>query len=83
MEEKKNRTWFWILNGAIAIIALVFIIENWAKVSIRFFGLEIQGAGFLIFLFVFALGFFSGWLWSYFRGVKTARKKQKELQDKA
>lgn len=73
MERKKQSVWFWIVNGIIALIILLFIIQNWGKVTFNFLGLKLEGYGFLVFLIIFLLGFFSGWLWSYNR----SRKKRK------
>lgn len=78
MEKKKNRTWFWILNGLIALIVVIFIIQNWGKVTFNFLGLKLEGFGFLVFLVIFVLGFFSGWLWENLR-----RRKQQKMKDRA
>ncbi len=78
MEKKKNRTWFWILNGLIALVVLIFIIQNWGDVTIIFLGLQLKGSGFLVFPVIFVLGFFSGWLWENLR-----RRKQQKMKDKA
>ncbi len=78
MEKKKNRTWFWILNGLIALIVVIFIIQNWDNVEFNFLGLKLEGYGFLVFLVIFVLGFFSGWLWENLR-----RRKQQKLKDQA
>ena len=78
MEKKKNRAWFWILNGLIALIVVIFIIQNWGKVTFNFLGLKLEGYGFLVFLVIFVLGFFSGWLWENLR-----RRKQQKMKDKA
>ncbi len=78
MEQKKNRIMFWIINGIIAAVVLIFIIQNWGKVTFNFLGLKLEGYGFLVFLVIFALGFLSGWLWQFFRGRKKERGKTKD-----
>ncbi len=76
MENKKNRTWFWIITVLIAAFVLIFIIQNWGMVRFNFLGLTLEGYGFLVFLVIFLLGFFSGWLWEFLR----CRKKEKEVK---
>jgi uncharacterized integral membrane protein len=73
MEKKKNHIWFWLLNGLIAIVAVFFVIENWTEVSVKLFGLEIRGYGFLVFIVIFLMGFGTGWLWSYFHRSRIKR----------
>ncbi len=74
MEKQKNRIWFWTLNGIIAVVVLIFIIQNWQKVTFNLLGLKLEGLGFLVFLVIFAMGFAAGWLWESLR----SRKKQKQ-----
>jgi uncharacterized integral membrane protein len=76
MENKKNHTWFWIITVLIAIFVLIFIIQNRGMVSFNFIGLKIEGYGFLVFLVIFLLGFFSGWLWEFLR----CRKKENSVK---
>ncbi len=80
MERKKNPFWFWLINGLIALVILVFIIQNWGVVTFTFLGLKLEGYGFLVFLIIFLLGFFSGWLWSYYRGQQQKRQANMEQQ---
>ncbi len=77
MEEKKNRVMFWVIKGLIALVVLIFIIDNWDPVKFQFLGFELKGYGFLVFLIIFLLGFFGGWLWSYSRQLKKGKKPQK------
>lgn len=74
MEKQKNRIWFWILNGIIALVVLIFIIQNWQQVTFNLLGLKLEGLGFLVFLVIFGMGFAAGWLWESLR----SRKKQKQ-----
>lgn len=79
MEQKKKGVLFWVVNILIAAVVLIFIIQNWGKVTFNFLGLKLEGFGFLVFLVIFVLGFLSGWLWAYFR---TRKQKRKPDQDK-
>lgn len=74
MEKKKNHFWFWLVNGLIALVVLLFVIQNWQPVKFNFLGLHIEDYGFLVFLVIFLVGFITGWLWSYFR--RQSRKEQ-------
>ncbi len=78
MEKKKSRTWFWILNVLIAVVVVVFVVENWAEVSLKFFGMEIRGYGFLVFPAIFLLGFLAGWLWSVLHRLRKKKKANEE-----
>lgn len=80
MEQQKKGILFWVVNILIAAVVLIFIIQNWGKVTFNFLGLKLEGFGFLVFLVIFVLGFLSGWLWAYFR---TRKQKRKPDQDKA
>ncbi len=74
MEQKKRGIWFWVVNILIAAVVLIFIIQNWGKVTFNFLGLKLEGFGFLVFLVIFVLGFLTGWLWAYFRGRRNKGK---------
>ena len=78
MEKKKNQIWFWLLNILIAVVVVFFVVENWAKVSIKLFGLEIVGFGFLVFIVIFLMGFGTGWLWSYFHRSRIKKQAKEE-----
>ena len=80
MEHKNNRIFFWVINALIALVVLIFIIQNRGAVEFNFLGLKLQGYGFLVFLVIFLLGFFSGWMWSYFRARKK-RHGEKRLEE--
>ncbi len=70
MEQKKDRTVFYVVIGIIALLVLVFILQNREEISIRFLGLNIDGPRYLVYLILFGLGFFSGWLWRFLRRSK-------------
>ncbi|MFP4064063.1 MAG: hypothetical protein ACLFN2_07815 [Bacteroidales bacterium] len=77
MEEKKNHIMFWVINILIAVILLIFIFQNRGLVRFNFLGLRLEGYGFLVFLIIFLLGFFGGWLWSYFRQQRKGKNSEK------
>lgn len=77
MEEKKNHIMFWVINILIAVVLLIFVFQNRGLVRFNFLGLRLEGYGFLVFLIIFLLGFFGGWLWSYFRHQKKDKKPEK------
>jgi len=78
MEQKKRSILFWVVNGLIALVILIFIIQNWDKVTFTFLWLEIKGYGFLVYPVIFLLGFLSSWLWSLYRD----RRKQRAEKDR-
>jgi uncharacterized integral membrane protein len=82
MKEKKNRTWFWILYGIIAVLLIIFIFQNIKPVELQFLIIDIKGPIFLVFLVIFFLGFAGGWAWEYFRRTRkeNLRHRQKEEQ---
>jgi uncharacterized integral membrane protein len=81
MEQKKDRTWFWILNGLIALLLLVFILQNRGPASIKLLGISLEGPRYLLYVILFALGFFAGWLWTYFRCVRRNRSEKRALRE--
>lgn len=75
METKKDHTWFWIITGLIVALIIIFIAQNHQPVRIRFLIIDISGAGFLVFLVVFFLGFFGGMGWENFRKIRKENKR--------
>ncbi|MDR4987726.1 MAG: hypothetical protein RG741_02660 [Bacteroidales bacterium] len=82
MEKKKSQIGFWLVSTLVGIFALIFIVQNWDKVTFNLLGLRLEGFGFLVFLVIYALGFVSGWLWEFFRNKKNTKAKdlKKELR---
>lgn len=78
MEQKKDRTVFYVVIGIIAILVLVFILQNREAISIRFLGLSVDGPRYLVYLILFGLGFFSGWLWRFLRHTRKEKSLVKE-----
>ncbi len=81
MEKQKKRVWFWVLNGIIAVVVLIFIIQNWQSVTFNLLGLKLEGLGFLVFLVIFGIGFAAGWLWESLRVRKKQKLETKKLQE--
>lgn len=78
MEQKSKPIFFWVVNILIALVVLIFIIQNRGPVEFNFLGLKLTGYGFLVFLVIFLLGFFTGWMWSYFRGRKKRHEEKRQ-----
>ena len=80
MEPKKRSILFWVVNTLIALIILIFIIQNWDKVTFTFLWLEIKGYGFLVYPVIFLLGFLSSWLWSLYRDRRKKRDEKNKTE---
>ncbi|GEM_PF-854968 len=81
MKPERNRIWFWILNGIIAVLLIVFIVLNYGTVDLNFWGLKLSGPAFLVILVLFFLGFLTGWLWAYIRYARKEREKNKSQKN--
>ncbi len=83
MEPKKDRTLLYIIVGLITLLVLIFIFQNREETTIRFLGMSLDGPRFLVFLILYGVGFFSGWLWSLLRrGKKTKAANEQKPQPK-
>ena len=78
MEPKKDRTVFYVLIGLITLLVLIFIFQNTASIIIKFLGINIKGPAFLVYLILYAAGFFSGWLWRLLRKPKKDKAAKEE-----
>ncbi len=70
MEQKKDRTFLWVIIGLITILVLIFILQNREETTIRFLGINVDGPRYLVFLILYGIGFLSGWLWRFLRRGK-------------
>ncbi len=77
-KQKKTSTFLLILYGIIFVLFAVFIIQNWQSVTINFFGIKVEGKSFIVFLVTFGIGFFSGWLFKYLRGLGKPKKEARK-----
>jgi uncharacterized integral membrane protein len=82
MEKKKDRTWFYVVNGLILLVLMIFILQNRQMITIKFLGINIDGPAFFVYVILFGIGFFSGWLWYYFHRSKKDKQLAKELREK-
>ena len=82
MEKKKDRTWFYVVNGLILIVLMIFIIQNRGEIEIKFLGIAIKGYAFFVYVILLGIGFFSGWLWHYFHTNKKEKQLRKEFAEK-
>lgn len=81
MEQKKDRTWFWVINGLIAVLLLIFILQNRGDATIKFLGITLDGPAFLIYVVLFFIGVFVGWLWTFFHHMKMERRHKRDSRD--
>ena len=82
MEKKKDRTWFYVVNGLILTVLMIFVLQNRGKIEIKFLGINIEGPAFFVYVILLGIGFFSGWLWYYFHRSKKEKQLAKELKEK-
>lgn len=73
MEQKKDRTLLYVVIGLITLLVVIFIFQNREETTIRFLGMSLDGPRFLVFLILYGIGFFSGWLWSLLRRSKKSK----------
>jgi uncharacterized integral membrane protein len=71
----KERSWRFYLAIAIAIVALVFIIQNSQEVEVDFIVATTSTPLFFILLITFLAGFLAGWLWPH---VRRDRKRERD-----
>ncbi len=81
MEQKKDRTWFYVINGIILVLLMIFILQNRQMITIKYLGLNIDGPAFFVYVILFGIGFFAGWLWYYFHRSKKEKLSAKERRD--
>ncbi len=65
-----------VIWGIIAIFFLVLLFLNTQPVELNLVFFKVTGRTFLFALVVFALGFLSGWLWSYMRNISKQKKEK-------
>ena len=82
MEKKKDRTWFYVVNGLILTVLMIFVLQNRGKIEIKFLGINIEGPAFFVYVILLGIGFFSGWLWYYFHRSKKEKQLAKESKEK-
>ena len=77
MQKEKKPIMFWILAGAIILLALIFAIENRQTMSVSIFFMDLKGPGFILITVIFLLGFFLGRIYSL---IKRRKKKQQQKE---
>lgn len=77
--EKKSHTFLWIVYGIIAILLVVFVLQNKAEIDINLLGLKLAGRAYVIFPLLIGIGFFSGWLFEYIRRSRRASREEKRF----
>lgn len=71
----KQRSWRFYAAIVIAIVALVFILQNSQKVEVDFIVATTSTPLFFILLITFLAGFLAGWLWPH---VRRDRKRERD-----
>lgn len=82
MEKQKDRTWFYIVNGLILLVLIVFVFQNRQIITIKFLGINIDGPAFFVYVILLGIGFSSGLLWYYFHRNKKEKQLKKEFMEK-
>ncbi len=76
MEQKKNKTFFWVIATLIIVFAAIFAIQNYADTEINFLFFEVKGPLFWVILIIFFLGFFLGRIFHLLRKKKKLEKEK-------
>ncbi|GIK76857.1 MAG: LapA family protein [Acidobacteria bacterium] len=74
-KARKERSWRFYAAIVIAVVVLVFIIQNSQEVEVDFIVATTSTPLFFVLLITFALGVLAGWLWPH---VRRDRKRQRE-----
>lgn len=74
-KPRKDRGWRFYAAIAVALVALVFIIQNSQEVEVDFIIATTSTPLFFVLVITFALGALVGWLWPH---VRRDRKRQRE-----
>jgi lipopolysaccharide assembly protein A len=74
-KPRKERSWRFYAAIVIAVIALVFIVQNSQEVEVDFIVATTSTPLFFILLITFLAGFLAGWLWPH---VRRDRKREHE-----
>jgi len=77
--EKKSNTFLWIVYGIIAILLVVFVLQNKAEIDINLLGLKLAGRAFVVFPVLIGIGFFFGWLFEYIRHSRKASREERRF----
>lgn len=75
--KQKDRSWRTYAAGAVAVLALILVIQNSQKVEFRFFFVEGETPLFFGLIITFLLGALVGWLLPRVRG---SRRKDEESE---
>ncbi len=78
MEKRKQPIFFWILAGVILTLAIIFSVQNFTYVPVKFISFEIRGPLFMVIVLTFFLGFLLGRIWSIIAGKRKSKAIKKE-----
>lgn len=73
---RKERSWRFYAAIVIAIIALVFILQNSQEVEVNFIFVRTNTPLFFILIITFAVGALAGWLWPQVRRDRRRRREE-------
>lgn len=76
---KKTNTFLVIVYVIIAILLVIFVLQNKALIDINLLGLKLSGRAFVIFPILIGVGFFSGWLFEYIRHSRRAKREERRF----
>jgi uncharacterized integral membrane protein len=76
---KKTNTFLVIVYVIIAILLVIFVLQNKALIDINLLGLKLSGRAFVIFPILIGVGFVSGWLFEYIRHSRRAKREEKRF----
>lgn len=77
--QKKTNTFLVIVYVIIAILLVIFVLQNKALIDINLLGLKLSGRAFVIFPILIGVGFFSGWLFEYIRHSRRAKREERRF----
>ncbi len=83
IEETADWNWKVIAAGVIAVLALIFILQNSEKRSIQFLFFDWIVGTWVALLVTFALGMLVGWLLERFLRSRRERKSEQESGDQS
>ena len=72
---KKDRSWRFYAAVVVAVVALVFIVQNSQEVEVDFIVATTSTPLFFVLIITFALGALAGWLWPH---VRRDRRRQRD-----
>ena len=76
--RQEGRGWKFYVLAVAAFLLLVFVIQNWQSVKVKFLFTETETPLIVALLIAGVLGGLIGWAWPY---VRRGRRQERELED--